>query len=97
MIILHGISEDSKYLSPLAEFVSSNRLANVYTPDLRGYGENPIRRGDVDYIGQIEDDLADLIVWIKSHNPGVNRIIMAGHSAGGGTVMARRFQNSFKV
>ncbi|BCJ85516.1 alpha/beta hydrolase [Effusibacillus dendaii] len=91
MIILHGISEDSKYLKPLAEFISANNLANVYTPDLRGYGENPVRRGDVDYIGQIEDDIADLIEWIAtSHCPA--KIILAGHSAGGGTAI--RFAGS---
>lgn len=91
MILLHGISEDSKYLYPLAEFVSSNNLANVYTPDLRGYGEKPARRGDVDYVGQIDDDLADLIKWIKELRPNA-KIILAGHSAGGGTAI--RFAGS---
>jgi non-heme chloroperoxidase len=86
MILLHGISEDSKYLHPLAEFVASNDLAHVCTPDLRGYGEKPARRGDVDYIGQIEDDLGDLMKVIKAKHPGA-RIILAGHSAGGGTVI----------
>ncbi|PLR89081.1 alpha/beta hydrolase [Bacillus sp. T33-2] len=86
MILIHGISEDSKYLYPLAEFVSSNNLAKVYTPDLRGYGENPARRGDVDYIGQTEDDLADFVQQIRK-DQAISKIIIAGHSAGGGTAI----------
>lgn len=95
MILLHGISEDNKYLNPLAEFVANENLSHVYTPDLRGYGENPQKRGDLDYIGQHEDDLMDLIKYIKEnhHDP---KIIMAGHSAGGGTTLriaASKYKN----
>lgn len=91
MILLHGISEDGKYLHPLANMISTQNLAHVYTPDLRGYGNHPARRGDLDYIGQIEDDLADFIQWIKEKQPHT-QIILAGHSAGGGTVI--RFAGS---
>ncbi|WP_102347706.1 alpha/beta hydrolase [Bacillus sp. Marseille-P3661] len=86
MILLHGISEDHKYLSPIADFIANENLAHVYTPDLRGYGKQSIRRGDLDYIGQHEDDLMDFINWInrKHNNP---TIILAGHSAGGGTTL----------
>ncbi|MGZ4112669.1 MAG: alpha/beta hydrolase [Tumebacillaceae bacterium] len=86
MILIHGISEDSKYLYPLASFLSSNDLAIVYTPDLRGYGDQPERRGDVDYMGQTEDDLADLIRLIKTEHPNAT-LILAGHSGGGGTAI----------
>ncbi len=85
IILLHGISEDSKYLYPYAQKVSSAGLAHVYTPDLRGYGPKAVRRGDIDYIGQLEDDLADLVQHIKTQP--VTRIVMAGHSAGGGTAI----------
>jgi non-heme chloroperoxidase len=91
MILLHGIAEDSKYLFQLARFISTNNLAQVFTPDLRGYGTNPERRGDLDYIGQLEDDIADFIQHIKQKN-NVSSIIMAGHSAGGGTAI--RFAGS---
>ena len=90
-ILLHGISEDSKYLFRLAEYVSSNNLAQVYTPDLRGYGIHAERKGDVDYIGQLDDDLADLIRWIKEKNHHA-KIVLGGHSIGGGTVL--RFAGS---
>jgi alpha-beta hydrolase superfamily lysophospholipase len=91
IILLHGSGSHSKYLLPLAEFISSEGLAQVYTPDLRGHGATPERRGDVDYIGQLEDDLADFIVMIRRDNPKA-MLIVGGHSSGGG--LAIRFAGS---
>ena len=34
---------------------------DVVIPDLRGHGPQPVHRGDVDYVGQLKDDVADLI------------------------------------
>ncbi|WP_173275858.1 alpha/beta hydrolase [Paenibacillus sp. NEAU-GSW1] len=92
IILLHGISEDSKYLYPYAQKISSAGLAHVFTPDLRGYGPQSERLGDIDYMGQVEDDLADFIQYIKGKFPAIRRIVMAGHSAGGGTAI--RFAGS---
>ena len=91
VILIHGSGWHSQYFLPLAEFISSENLAQVYTPDLRGHGRNPDRRGDVDYIEQLDDDLADLIAVIKNKNPETF-IIMGGHSSGGG--LAIRFAGS---
>ncbi|MBD0384001.1 alpha/beta hydrolase [Paenibacillus sedimenti] len=91
VILLHGISIDGQYLHGLAELLSRNDIAQVYTPDLRGYGKAPARRGDCDYIGQLDDDLADLIEIIKEQQPDA-KIVLGGHSAGGGTVI--RFAGS---
>ena len=91
LILLHGSGWHSRYFLPLAEFISSENLARVYTPDLRGHGTDPVRRGDVDYIGQLEDDLADFITVIRSENPRL-KIIVGGHSSGGG--LAVRFAGS---
>jgi non-heme chloroperoxidase len=91
VILLHGAGWHSRYFLPLAEFISSEGLAQVYTPDLRGHGLNPKRRGDVDYIGQFEDDLADLIAIIRKDNPK-SMLVMGGHSSGGG--LAIRFAGS---
>ena len=88
VILLHGTGWHSRYFLPLAEFISSEGLAQVYTPDLRGHGLSPKRRGDVDYIGQLEDDLADLIAIIQKENPN-SMLIVGGHSGGGG--LAVRF------
>ena len=91
IILLHGAGWHSQYFLPLAAFISSEGLAQVYTPDLRGHGPMPERRGDVDYIGQLEDDLADLITMIRKDNPNA-MLIMGGHSSGGG--LAIRFAGS---
>lgn len=91
IILLHGSGWHSQYFLPLAEFISSEGLAQVYTPDLRGHGPTPERRGDVDYIGQFEDDLADLITMIRKDNPNA-MLIVGGHSSGGG--LAIRFAGS---
>ncbi|WP_240689390.1 alpha/beta hydrolase [Ammoniphilus sp. YIM 78166] len=92
IILLHGISEDSKYLYTFSKQVSTSGLAHVFTPDLRGYGAKAVRLGDIHYIGQLEDDLADLVQHIKTELPHVTRMVMAGHSAGGGTAI--RFASS---
>ncbi len=91
IILLHGSGWHSRYFLPLAEFLSSEGLAQVFTPDLRGHGHAPERRGDVDYIGQFEDDLADFISIIRKDNPNA-MLIVGGHSSGGG--LAIRFGGS---
>jgi len=75
----------------LAKYISEEGIAQVYTPDLRGHGPAPERRGDVDYINQLEDDLADLITLIQKDHPNA-ALIMGGHSSGGGLVI--RFAGS---
>lgn len=86
LILLHGSSADSRYLASLA-----TRLAkaghHVHTPDLRGHGLTPERRGDIDHPLQLEEDLEDLILSLEM--PIDARVIVAGHSAGGG--LALRF------
>ncbi len=91
LILLHGAGWHSRYFLPLARFISSEGLAQVYTPDLRGHGLTPKRRGDVNYIDQLEDDLADLIAMIQKDNPS-SMLIIGGHSSGGG--LAIRFAGS---
>jgi non-heme chloroperoxidase len=91
LILLHGSGWHSQYFLQLGEYLSSQDLAHVYTPDLRGHGESPIRRGDVDYIGQYEDDLDDFISMVRENHPQ-ETLIMGGHSSGGG--LALRFGGS---
>jgi alpha-beta hydrolase superfamily lysophospholipase len=91
LLLLHGSGYHSQYLLPLAEFVSAENLAHVYTPDLRGHGLTPERRGDIDHIDQLEDDLADLIAVIRQEHPDA-ALIVGGHSSGGG--LAVRFAGS---
>lgn len=91
VILLHGSGWHSQYFLPLAEFISSDGLAQVYTPDLRGHGHKPERRGDIDYIDQLEDDLSDFVTMVRRDNPD-SVLVMSGHSSGGG--LAIRFGGS---
>ena len=88
LLLVHGSGWHSRYFLPLAQALSQMGAAHVYTPDLRGHGPSPARRGDVDYIGQLEDDLADLIAQLRERHPEA-RIVVGGHSSGGG--LAIRF------
>ena len=88
LILLHGSGWHSMQFHPLAEALSKNGAAHVFAPDLRGHGFASEQRGDVAYIGQLEDDVADLIGVIKAQFPNA-KIIVGGHSSGGG--LAIRF------
>lgn len=82
LVLLHGSGWHGLQFDGLAEQLSAQ--AHVVVPDLRGHGPKPGTRGDVDYIGQFEDDLFDLIK--AKRKPG-QKIVLAGHSSGGGLVV----------
>lgn len=92
LMLIHGSGSDSRYLYPLAQALSGAGAANVYTPDLRGHGPAPQRRGDIDYISQLEDDLADFIEHLAARHGPSRRVVVGGHSSGGG--LALRFAGS---
>jgi alpha-beta hydrolase superfamily lysophospholipase len=83
LILLHGSGAHSLYLSDMAAAIATAGVADVYTPDLRGHGRKPRRRGDIDYIDQLEDDIADLISFIRRRD-SKSAVILGGHSSGGG-------------
>ena len=88
LIFVHGSSYHGAGYHALASAVSLAGAAKVVLPNLRGHYQSGRRRGDVDYIGQLEDDLADLIAFLRSeHRDGP--ITLGGHSSGGG--LAIRF------
>ena len=89
LILLHGGAAHSAYLYELAHYLSQHQIANVYTPDLRGHGPNPVRRGDIDYIDQLEHDVADLIGHLQTQVGEDAYFIIGGHASGGG--LALRF------
>ena len=83
LILVHGSAAWNAYLSDLAARLADAGVAVVHTPDLRGHGASPTRRGDVDHVDQLEDDLADLIAVLEELNPD-RKIVVGGHSSGGG-------------
>ena len=84
VVMVHGSGWHGGQFQGLGAALAAQGLADVVAPDLRGHGPNPERRGDVDYIGQFEDDLADLIA--AQARPG-QPVVMLGHSSGGGLVV----------
>ena len=88
-VLVHGSSSHSAYWHAFATRLAQHDVANIYAIDLRGHDPKPQRRGDIDYIDQLEDDLADLIAHIKQESPDAAKFILGGHSSGGG--LALRF------
>ena len=91
LVLIHGSGWHSRYFFPLAEYLSKENLARVYTPDLRGHGPAPETRGDVESFDRLTDDLADLISLILKDDPSA-KVIVGGHSSGGGLTV--RFAGS---
>jgi len=86
VVAIHGSSGNGQYYHPLARHLSGRGKATVYSIDLRGHGASGGRRGDVDYIGQLEDDLADVVAVVRREHPAA-RVVLLGHSAGAGLAL----------
>lgn len=84
IVAVHGSGWHGMQFEGLGAALAAEGLADVIAPDLRGHGPNPETRGDIAYIGQFEDDLADLIAQQARAGQAV---IMLGHSSGGGLVI----------
>jgi alpha-beta hydrolase superfamily lysophospholipase len=54
----------------------------VYAPDIRGHGATGTR-GDIDYAGELDDDLADFVAAVRARHPNAKLVLM-GFSSGGG-------------
>jgi non-heme chloroperoxidase len=80
IVMIHG----SAWHGMQFEGFAANLPADIVIPDLRGHGVAPLRRGDVDYIGQLEDDIADLI---QARAKAGQKVTLLGHSSGGGLVI----------
>lgn len=79
IIMLHGSGWYGGQFDRLAWALRD--VAEVKALTLRGHGPSPKQRGDVGYIGQFEDDIADLIG--EESRP----VVLLGHSSGGGLAM----------
>lgn len=81
MVFIHGSGWHGAAYDGLARELAATGKLTVLLPDLRGHGPDPETRGDIAYIGQFEDDLADLIALQRK--PG-QKLLIGGHSSGGG-------------
>jgi non-heme chloroperoxidase len=80
-VLIHGSAGPGSSMHALAEWLRAAGVT-VYVPDVRGHGGSG-RRGDIDYIGQIDDDLADFVAQLGAARSGETRTLV-GFSAGAG-------------
>jgi pimeloyl-ACP methyl ester carboxylesterase len=84
VVLIHGSSDDGAGMHPLAKALR-DAGASVYVPVLRGHG-NSGHNGDIDHIGQLEDDLADFVAVLRPLHPAAS-FSLIGFSSGGGFVL----------
>jgi pimeloyl-ACP methyl ester carboxylesterase len=79
-ILVHGSSGSSAAVHALADALAAHGV-ETYAPDIRGHGGSGTR-GDIAYLGQLEDDMADLVALVRKTSG--EPITLLGHSAGAG-------------
>ena len=82
IVALHGMFTDGSCFHALATELVRRGRATVHVPDLRGHGASGGRPGDVDHVGQLDDDLADVLSSVRARHPGA-KLVLLGHSSGG--------------
>ena len=80
-VLIHGSSDSGLGMHAMAKMLAQAGVT-VFVPDLRGHGTNqPL--GDIGYIGQLDDDLADFVQQEKPKHPATPWSLV-GFSSGGG-------------
>lgn len=87
ILLIHGSGWHGMQFHEMATHLSEQGAGHVIVPDLRGHVFAPQTRGDVDHIGQFEQDIADLVAHVREEHEKKMRIIIGGHSSGGGLVV----------
>jgi non-heme chloroperoxidase len=78
VVLIHGSSASSNSMHPIAKgFAQAGYTA--YALDMRGHGVSG-QKGQIAYIGQLEDDLADFMQSVHPDAP----VTLTGFSSGGG-------------
>jgi len=80
-ILVHGSSGSSAAAHALSDALAAHGV-ETFAPDIRGHGGSGTR-GDIAYLGQLEDDMADFVGLVRKTAPSAP-ITLLGHSAGGG-------------
>ena len=78
VVLIHGSLATSSSMHPMAKALSAAGY-RVYALDIRGHGASG-RKGQIAYIGQLEDDLTDFMQAVSPPAP----VTLAGFSSGGG-------------
>ncbi len=78
VVLIHGSSATSSSMHPMAKELSAAGFT-TYALDIRGHGGSG-DKGQIGYIGQLEDDLTDFMRAVSPPAP----VTLAGFSSGGG-------------
>ena len=81
-IVVHGSSGSSGGTIHALSQALAARGVETFAVDMRGHGTSGTR-GDIGYVGQLEDDLADFVAVLRKTVPSAP-LTLIGHSAGGG-------------
>ena len=95
-IVVHGSAGSSATRNHALSMALAARGVETWAVDIRGHGVSGTR-GDIGYLGELEDDMADFVAVVRKSNPDVP-LTLIGHSAGGGfalRVAASPIQNLF--
>ena len=96
-IVIHGSSGSSGGTIHALSQALAARGVETFAVDIRGHGASGTR-GDIGYVGQLEDDLADFVAVLRKTVPTAP-LTLVGHSSGGGfalRVAASPIQNLFE-
>jgi alpha-beta hydrolase superfamily lysophospholipase len=96
-IVIHGSSGSSGgTIHALSQALAAHGV-EAFAVDMRGHGTSGTR-GDIGYVGQLEDDLADFVTVLRHTVPSAP-LTLVGHSSGGGfalRVAGSPIQNLFE-
>jgi len=81
-IVVHGSSGSSGGTIHVLSGSMAARGVETFAVDIRGHGASGTR-GDIGYVGQLEDDLADFVAVVRKTVPAAP-LTLVGHSSGGG-------------
>ncbi len=84
-VLIHGATFTSASMHAVASALQA-RGATTYSLGMRGH-EGSGRKGDVDYIGQLANDIDDFMQTLPPRKTGERRVLL-GFSAGGGLALA---------
>lgn len=81
-IFVHGSSASSATVNHALTAALATRGVETWALDMRGHGGSGTR-GDLGYVGQLEDDLVDFVAHVRKSAPDLP-LTLIGHSAGAG-------------
>jgi len=81
-IFIHGSSGSSGTVNHALTHAIAARGVETWALDIRGHGGSGTR-GDIGYVGQLEDDLVDFVAHLRKTVPDLP-LTLIGHSAGAG-------------